>query len=115
MMNHNHDHPEDNDNDTDEDEGGTATVIKNKIELPKKYKVLLHNDDYTTMEFVIFILQGIFHKTIDEAERIMMQVHKTGIGLCGVYTFEIAESKAQKVGRLAREHSHPLICTIEPE
>lgn len=99
----------------DEDEGGTATIIKHKIELPKKYKVLLHNDDYTTMEFVIYILQGVFHKTIDEAEKIMMEVHKNGIGLCGIYTFEIAESKAKKVERLAREHSHPLMCTIEPE
>ncbi|MFA6238296.1 MAG: ATP-dependent Clp protease adaptor ClpS [Bacteriovorax sp.] len=111
MMKLGHNRPEDN----DEDEGGTSTIIKNKVELPKKYKVLLHNDDYTTMEFVIFILQGVFHKTIDEAERIMLEVHKKGIGLCGVYTFEIAESKAQKVERLAREHSHPLICTFEPE
>lgn len=108
-----HNRPEDNDE--DEDEGGTSTVVRNKVELPKKYKVLLHNDDYTTMEFVIFILQGVFHKTIDEAERIMLEVHKKGIGICGVFTFEIAESKAQKVERLAREHSHPLICTIEPE
>lgn len=106
-----HNRPED----IDEDEGGTSTIIKNKVELPKKYKVLLHNDDYTTMEFVIFILQGVFHKTIDEAERIMLEVHKKGIGICGVYTFEIAESKAQKVERLAREYSHPLICTIESE
>lgn len=103
----NHDH--------NDEEGGTATIIKTKIVLPKKYKVLLHNDDYTTMEFVIFILQGVFHKTIDEAESIMMAVHKNGIGLCGIYTFEIAESKAKKVERLAREHSHPLMCTIEPE
>jgi ATP-dependent Clp protease adaptor protein ClpS len=97
------------------DEGQTATIIKQKIKLPKKYKVLLHNDDYTTMEFVIFILQGVFHKTLDEAEIIMLEVHKSGIGLCGIFTYEIAESKANKVERLAREHSHPLICTIEPE
>lgn len=115
MMNHDYNRPKSHDQDRDEEEGGTATIIKNKIELPKKYKVLLHNDDYTTMEFVIFILQGVFHKTIDEAERIMLEVHKAGIGLCGVYTFEIAESKAKKVERLAREHSHPLMCTIEPE
>lgn len=111
MMNDNRNHAQDN----DEDEGGTSTVIKNKVELPKKYKVLLHNDDYTTMEFVIFILQGVFHKTLDEAERIMMEVHRSGIGLCGIYTFEIAESKAKKVERLAKENSHPLICSIEPE
>jgi ATP-dependent Clp protease adaptor protein ClpS len=98
-----------------EDEGGTSTIIKPKIQLPKKYKVLLHNDDYTTMEFVIFILQTVFHKTVEEAEQIMLEVHKKGIGLCGIYTFEIAESKAKKVERLAKEHSHPLMCTIEPE
>ena len=102
-------------NSDNEEDGRTATVIKNKIELPKKYKVLLHNDDYTTMEFVIFVLQSIFHKTVDEAEIIMMEVHKNGIGLCGVYTFEIAESKANKVVRLAQEQSHPLVCTILPE
>ncbi len=108
MTNHDHNHEH-------EDEGGTSTIIKPKIQLPKKYKVLLHNDDYTTMEFVIFILQSVFHKTLDEAERIMMEVHQKGIGLCGIYTFEIAESKAKKVERLARENSHPLICSIEPE
>ncbi|MDD4972837.1 MAG: ATP-dependent Clp protease adaptor ClpS [Bacteriovorax sp.] len=112
MINQDNNRP---DNDDDEEEGGTSTVIKNKVELPKKYKVLLHNDDYTTMEFVIFILQGVFHKTIEEAEKIMMEVHRTGIGLCGIYTFEIAESKSKKVERLAREHAHPLMCSIEPE
>ena len=105
-MNHQHNH---------DDEGGVSTVIKPKIQLPKKYKVLLHNDDYTTMEFVIFVLQSVFHKSIDEAERIMFEVHQKGIGTCGIYTFEIAESKAKKVERLAREQAHPLICSIEPE
>ena len=98
-----------------DEEGGTATIIKKKVQLPKKYKVLLHNDDYTTMEFVIYILQSIFHKNINEAERIMIQVHRNGVGICGVYTHEIAESKAKKVERVAKEHSHPLLCTIEPE
>lgn len=110
MNNHDHNRP-----DNDDEEGGTSTVIKNKVELPKKYKVLLHNDDYTTMEFVIFILQGVFHKTLEEAEKVMLEVHRTGIGLCGIYTFEIAESKLKKVERLALEHSHPLMCSIEPE
>ena len=98
-----------------DDEGGTSTIIRQKIELPKKYKVLLHNDDYTTMEFVIFILQAVFHKTIEEAEKIMMEVHKSGIGLCGIYTYEIAETKSKKVEGLAREHQHPLKSSIEPE
>jgi ATP-dependent Clp protease adaptor protein ClpS len=111
MINQNNNRPEEN----DDDEGGTSTVIKNKIELPKRYKVLLHNDDYTTMEFVIFILQTIFHKNLDEAEGIMLAVHKSGIGLCGIYTFEIAETKAKKVEILSRDNSHPLMCTIEPE
>ena len=77
MMNHDNIEPKNH----NEEEGGTATIVKNKIALPKKYKVLLHNDDYTTMEFVIFILQSVFHKTIDEAEKIMMEVHKSGIGI----------------------------------
>ena len=98
-----------------DEEGGTATITRKKVQLPKKYKVLLHNDDYTTMEFVIYILQSVFHKQIAEAERIMIQVHRNGIGVCGVYTHEIAESKAKKVERMAKEHSHPLLCTIEPE
>jgi ATP-dependent Clp protease adaptor protein ClpS len=106
MTKNNHQHDE---------EGGTATIAKKKVQLPKKYKVLLHNDDYTTMEFVIFILQHVFQKTIAEAERIMLEVHRSGIGICGVYTYEIAESKANKVERLAKDNSHPLRCTIEPE
>ena len=96
-------------------DGQTATIEKTKTKPPKKYKVLLHNDDYTTMEFVIFILQSVFHKNIDEAEKIMMEVHQNGIGVCGVYTYEIAESKAMKVKSLAKTHSHPLECSIEPE
>ena len=96
-------------------EGGTAVITRKKIAIPKKYKVLLHNDDYTTMEFVIFILQSVFHKNIEEAENIMMEVHKKGIGVCGLYTFEIAETKAMKVKSLAKSHGHPLECTIEQE
>lgn len=106
MTDHNH---------KNDEEGGTATISRNKVQLPKKYKVLLHNDDYTTMEFVIFILQTIFHKSENEAEKVMLEVHKKGVGICGVYTHEIAESKAKKVEKLAREYSHPLLCTIEPE
>lgn len=106
MTDHNHEHNE---------EGGTATITRKKVQLPKKYKVLLHNDDYTTMEFVIFILQNVFHKSLPEAERIMMEVHQKGTGVCGIYTYEIAETKAKKVERLAREHAHPLLCSVEPE
>jgi ATP-dependent Clp protease adaptor protein ClpS len=100
-----------------DEEGGsnTATIEKTKTKLPKKYKVLLHNDDYTTMEFVIFILQTVFHKNLDEAERIMLEVHVKGAGVCGTYNHEIAESKCKKVLDLAKAHSHPLISSIEPE
>jgi ATP-dependent Clp protease adaptor protein ClpS len=93
----------------------TETITKNKTKLPSKYKVLLHNDDYTTMEFVIFILQHVFHKSADEAETIMLAVHHQGIGICGIYTYEIAESKTNKVTQLAKENSQPLKCSMEPE
>jgi ATP-dependent Clp protease adaptor protein ClpS len=106
MTDQNHKHDE---------EGGIATITKKKVQLPKKYKVLLHNDDYTTMEFVIFVLQSVFHKPLNEAEKIMLEVHRKGVGLCGIYTYEIAESKVKKVERLARDNSHPLMCTFEAE
>ncbi len=102
-------------NQSHDEDGGTATINKQKTKLPKKYKVLLHNDDYTTMEFVILVLQVVFHKSLPEAEKIMLDVHRRGTGVCGVYTHEIAESKSKKVERMAREESHPLMCTIEPE
>ncbi len=103
---------------SDEDElneGGVATIKKVKVKKPRKYKVLIHNDDYTTMEFVVYVLQKIFHKDIDEAQAIMLKVHKEGTGVCGVYSYEIAESKSTKVNREAKENGHPLKCTIEPE
>ncbi len=99
---------------TDQD-GEIAIVEKTKVKPPKKYKVILHNDDYTTMEFVIFVLQNVFHKTMDEAESIMMEVHVKGAGVCGIYSKEIAETKSQKVLNLAKANNHPLECTIEPE
>lgn len=97
------------------EDDSTETIIKSKIQLPKKYKVLLHNDDYTTMEFVVFILKNVFHKTSAEAEQIMLAVHNQGTGTCGVYTHEIAESKTNKVTQLAKENSQPLKCSMEPE
>lgn len=96
-------------------EGGIATVVKKKVKKPSLYKVLLHNDDYTTMEFVVFILQSVFGKSSEDATSIMLKVHKEGHGVCGVYTYEIAETKAQKVAELAKEDGHPLMCTVEPE
>lgn len=83
------------------------------VEEPKKYKVMLHNDDYTTMEFVILVLEDVFNKTSAEAHDIMMKVHEKGVGICGVYCFEVAETKAQKVDVMAKNEGHPLKVSIE--
>jgi ATP-dependent Clp protease adaptor protein ClpS len=83
------------------------------VKEPSMYKVLLHNDDYTTMEFVVHVLMQVFRKSMDEATTIMLNVHKLGIGLCGIYTFEVAETKVETVIRMAREEGHPLKCTME--
>jgi ATP-dependent Clp protease adaptor protein ClpS len=79
------------------------------------YKVLLHNDNYTTMEFVVEILMLIFNKPPEEAARIMLNVHHNGIGVCGVYTFEVAETKVDAVHSIAREKGFPLKCSMEKE
>ena len=90
----------------------TETQEKGQSALPS-YKVLLHNDDYTTKEFVVQILQYVFHKEQTEAVQIMLHVHKKGIGVAGVYTYEIAETKVALVEDLARQHEYPLKCTME--
>ena len=79
------------------------------------YKVLLHNDDYTTMEFVVDVLMKIFGKSLEKANEIMLNVHRKGRGLCGIYTREIAETKVDTVHKLAREHGYPLKSTMEKE
>ena len=84
-----------------------------KLKPPQSYKVLLHNDNYTTMEFVVFVLETIFNKSISEATQIMMHVHKNGIGVCGSYTFEVAEMKVESVHSLAQQHEFPLQATLE--
>ena len=86
-----------------------------KIEYPKKYKVYLLNDDYTSMDFVVDILMSIFHKSYEEAEAIMLEVHKKDKGLCGVYPHEIAETKVMQVTRRAKESGFPLKATMEEE
>ena len=102
-------------NDSDnEGESGVATVSRSKVKRPRQYKVLLHNDDYTTMEFVVYVLQRFFGKTSEQAQRIMLKVHTEGIGICGVYTHEIAETKVTQVSKAAKENGHPLMCTMEP-
>jgi ATP-dependent Clp protease adaptor protein ClpS len=100
-----------------QDEGGVATVKKTekKVEKPKMYKVLLHNDDFTTMEFVVHILQTVFHHSETIAVEIMLHVHRRGVGVAGVYTFEVAETKVAKVASMAKEAQYPLLCTLEPE
>jgi ATP-dependent Clp protease adaptor protein ClpS len=99
----------------DVDDAGivTQTRTERKLKKPKLYKVLLHNDDYTTMEFVVFILQHIFHRSGTDAVQIMLHVHKNGIGVAGVYSYEIAETRVVQVEALAREHEFPLRCSLE--
>ncbi|MEW6126639.1 MAG: ATP-dependent Clp protease adaptor ClpS [Acidobacteriota bacterium] len=93
----------------------TIPKSKEKLQKPPLYKVLLHNDDYTTMEFVVFILISVFKKSETEAFVIMLKVHQEGIGVAGVYSYEIAETKAEKVMALARQNEYPLLCTVEEE
>ncbi len=92
-----------------------SVQTRERLEKPRRYKVLLHNDDYTTMEFVVFILQDIFHHSPAEASRIMLTIHKVGVGVAGVYTREAAETRVDQVLRLAEEAGHPLQCSMEPE
>ena len=96
-----------------EHEGSVVSKERQKNEEPPMYKVLLHNDDYTTMEFVVMILQSVFNKNAVQATEIMLNVHKKGIGVAGIYTREIAETKLARVNDLARENEHPLRCSME--
>lgn len=89
--------------------------IEDETDEPPMYKVLLHNDDYTTMDFVVEILILVFNKPPEEAVEIMLNVHRMGIGVCGVYTYEVSETKVETVHALAREHGFPLKCTMEKE
>jgi ATP-dependent Clp protease adaptor protein ClpS len=93
----------------------TETDIEEELKEPPQYKVLLLNDDYTTMEFVVQVLMSVFHKSIEESTRIMLKIHHNGIGLCGIYPFEIAEVKVSTVHALAKERGFPLKCTMEKE
>ena len=98
-----------------EREGEVLEKHSPKIGEPKLYKVILHNDDYTTMEFVMMILESIFSKSPAEAYRVMMHVHTRGAGVAGVYSHEVAETKVALVHGSAREAGHPLRCSMEPE
>ena len=86
---------------------------KQKTKLPSIYKVIVLNDDYTPMEFVVYTIQNVFKKSHDEATRIMLKIHTEGQGVCGFFTLEIAETKMKQVLNLAKEHQHPLQCIIE--
>ena len=105
---------EDSKNNSDQDfERGILLENKPKVKKPSMYNVILINDDYTPMEFVIDILQIFFNKKKEEATQIMLHVHKKGIGVCGTYTYEVAESKCKAVINYAKKNEHPLQCTIE--
>jgi ATP-dependent Clp protease adaptor protein ClpS len=94
---------------------GIVTKTRPKTKKPSLYKVLLLNDDYTPMEFVVHILETIFGKSREEAVDVMLHVHRHGVGICGVYTFEVAETKVAQVIEFSRRHQHPLQCTMEKE
>ena len=96
-------------------ETGVIVRSKPKTQKPAMYKVLLLNDDYTPMEFVVHILERFFAKPREEATQIMLHVHRRGVGVCGVYTYEVAETKVTQVMDFARRHQHPLQCTMEKE
>jgi len=86
---------------------------REKVEEPPLFKVLLHNDDYTTMEFVVWVLESVFNMQEEEAVAVMLNVHVQGIGVAGIYTFEVAQMKVEKTTTLAQEHEYPLLCTME--
>lgn len=93
----------------------TRTKKKDDVQRPKRYKVVLHNDDYTTMEFVVWVLQTVFHHDESAAMQIMLHVHKNGIGVAGVYPREVAEARVAKVDALARAHEYPLKTSMEED
>jgi ATP-dependent Clp protease adaptor protein ClpS len=102
-------------NGNDEGRTGALTLTRVRTKKPSMYKVLMLNDDYTPMEFVVDVLQHIFQKNREEATKIMLHVHQKGVGICGVYTYEVAETKVTQTVDYARKNQHPLQCTLEKE
>ena len=100
---------------TQQNDGLVVQEARPQIKKPPLYKVILLNDDYTPMEFVVRVLERYFHKSREEATRIMLQVHQKGMGICGVFTREVAETKVRQVMMCAAERQHPLQCSMEPE
>ena len=99
-----------------DDEGtglGVATRTRTRTKSPSPYKVLMLNDDYTPMEFVVLVLQRFFKMDLEDATRVMLAVHQRGVGVCGIFSYEVAETKVQQVTDYARENQHPLQCTLE--
>jgi ATP-dependent Clp protease adaptor protein ClpS len=94
---------------------GTIVKARPKTKKPSMYRVLLLNDDYTPMEFVVHVLERFFSKSREEATEIMLHVHHRGVGVCGVFTYEVAETKVAQTIEFARRHQHPLQCTMEKE
>lgn len=92
---------------------GVATRTRTRTKKPTPYKVLMLNDDYTPMEFVVLVLQRFFRMNMDDATRVMLHVHQRGVGICGVFSYEVAETKVSQVIDFARENQHPLQCTLE--
>ncbi len=95
--------------------GEVLTETKTRLEKPKLFKVILHNDDFTTMEFVVFVLQYVFNREDIDAFTIMLKVHNEGAGVAGIYPYEVATMKADKATNLARAREYPLLCTVEEE
>ena len=106
---------EDRDDDADGRDGdrGTAVITRTRTKKPSPYRILILNDDYTPMEFVVHVLERFFSKNREQATKIMLHVHNHGVGECGVYTFEVAETKVSNVMDFARQHQHPLQCVME--
>ena len=102
-----------NNNNNQDFQRGLLLDTKPKTKKPSMYNVLLLNDDYTPMEFVVMVLEKIFNKKQEEATQIMLHVHKNGIGVCGTFTYEVAESKCKSVMDMAKKNEHPLQCTME--
>ena len=104
---------EDGNNDEGEGRAGALTLTRARTKKPSMYKVLMLNDDYTPMEFVVHVLQRFFKMGLEDATRVMLHVHQRGVGVCGIFPYEVAETKVAQVIEFARQNQHPLQCTLE--
>jgi ATP-dependent Clp protease adaptor protein ClpS len=97
------------------EQGDLATKSRDQVEEPRKFKVILLNDNYTSMEFVVHVLRTVFHHSPAQATRVMLHIHNSGVGVAGIYTRDVAETRIEQVHAMAREAGHPLMCEMEPE